>query len=92
VTGGDALTLTLRVRSGATFAGSTALTATKDGVTCRIEGSTDLSTWSADIDEVTPALAAGLPAPDSGWEYRTFRIAATTAAQGRAQIRAVAQE
>ena len=39
-----------------------------------MEGSDSLTRWAGmPIGEVTPALSAGLPPPDAGWSYRTFR-------------------
>ena len=69
----DAFTITVPVRSGVTLSGAAALTGSVDGVTYFFEGSDDLSAWALDIDEVTPALSAGLPALPTGWEYRSFR-------------------
>ena len=45
-----------------------------DGAVYRIQGGDDHADWTTRvISEVTSALDAGLPALDSGWEYRTFR-------------------
>jgi autotransporter-associated beta strand protein len=80
------LTLTLPVRQGATFTGAGPLTATlaADGLVYSIEGSGDLATFASGVVEVTPALSAGLPAVNSGWSYRTFRLTnpVTSAAAG----------
>jgi len=80
------LTLTLPVRQGATFTGAGPLTATLagDGLVYSIEGSGDLATFASGVEEVTPALSAGLPAVNSGWSYRTFRLTnpVTSAAAG----------
>jgi hypothetical protein len=69
-----ALTFTLPVRNGVTLTGATELSGAAANVRYRIQGSTDLSAWTADVDEVTPAITAGLPATDAGWTYRTFRL------------------
>ncbi|MBN8459724.1 MAG: hypothetical protein J0M04_17985 [Verrucomicrobia bacterium] len=71
------ITLTLAVREGAVFvpAGSGGLQAEVDGVRYTIEGSLDLRTFDSPVQEVTPALADGLPALDQGWKYRSFRLA-----------------
>lgn len=71
--GEPAFTITVPVRSGAVFSGAAALAATADGVTFVIEGSDAADAWTLDVDEVTPALSAGLPSLPDGWEYRTFR-------------------
>jgi transcriptional antiterminator Rof (Rho-off) len=75
IAGEPALTFTLPVRNGAVFSGANSLTATKDDVEYIVRASADLSAWTLDVDEVTPALSAGLPALNDGWSYRTFRIA-----------------
>jgi len=75
------LTLTLPVRTGATFTnvGGALQSAAVDGVVYTIQGSGDLSDWSLHVTEITPALSTGLPAlsvipGDTGsWTYRTFR-------------------
>lgn len=69
----EVFTLTIPFRTGATFAGAAALSASAEGATCIIEGSEDLAAWTMDMDEITPAITAGLPALPSGWEYHTFR-------------------
>ncbi|MGJ8722931.1 MAG: autotransporter-associated beta strand repeat-containing protein [Roseibacillus sp.] len=72
----QALVLTLPIRDGATFtAGSPATaTITAEGFTYEIEGSNDLETFDQAVSEVLPALDAGLPALDTGWAYRSFRL------------------
>jgi len=74
--GGDqVMTLTLPVRTGATFSADSGdlVSAAIDGIIYRIEGAVDLSTFNDSIEEVTPAITEGLPALSSGWSYRTFR-------------------
>ena len=76
VGGENALVLTLPVRGTApapAFSGSP-LTATVDGVVYTIEGTNDLATFGQRVSEVSPARASGMPALDSGWSYRTFRL------------------
>ena len=77
------LTLTLAVRSGATFAADSnnqkAVVAV-DQLTYVITASSNLSDWGTPVvSEVTgtdaTAIQSGLPAPDSGWTYKTFRSA-----------------
>ncbi len=74
--GSNYLTLTLPVRAGVSFTGDTELVGVGSGVRYRIQGDTALNAWASDVDEVAPALSAGLPVPDTGWTYRTFRTAA----------------
>jgi autotransporter-associated beta strand protein len=77
------LTLTLPVLDGAAFTGSGPLTASAGGCDYQIDGTGDLSGFSAGVEEV-PALSAGLPAPlSAGWSYRTFRL--TTPVSGAAK-------
>ena len=46
-----------------------------DGIIYSIQGSTGLVDFtSIDVSEVTPALSSGMPAPSTGWTYRTFRL------------------
>ncbi|MCX6879755.1 MAG: autotransporter-associated beta strand repeat-containing protein [Verrucomicrobia bacterium] len=78
------LTLTLPVRSGATFIGATRkISAPIDGIVYTIEGSDtlDAEPWSLAVTEVTgpdaTAIQAALPAPSAGWTYRTFRSPGT---------------
>lgn len=76
ITGSDFLTLTVAVRSGASFSGGVdALTATQDGVDYTIDGSTGLLTFDSLVSEVTPAITTGLPgSPPAGYEYKTFQL------------------
>ena len=82
------LTLTLAVRSGATFtaSGSTLVSAPVDGVTYQIQGSTDLVNWTSPVSEVTPALGSG--SPKSGYAFKTFRLDAGNGLPGKGFIRA----
>jgi autotransporter-associated beta strand protein len=89
----QALTLTLPVRSGAVFAGSTEQTATVDGVVYRIQGGNNLGSWALAVSEVTDGDATtiqnGLPALSTGWTYRTFRTPGPVSTDPREFIRAV---
>ena len=82
--GAQTLTFTCPVRNGTVFTGDNALSGTRDGVRYEIRASSDLATWTLDLDEVAPALADGLPVLNNGWSYRTFRIAGPVSALGRA--------
>ncbi len=74
--GGDqVLLLTLPVRGTPTFAGlRLAQTATVDQVVYTIEGSNGLTVFDQAVTELSPVRADGMPALDSGWGYRTFRL------------------
>ena len=81
------LTLTVEVRSGATFTPSgNKLTATQDGVIYTIEGSLDLVTFESAVSEVTPTLGTG--SPKSGYVFKTFRLNASAGLNGKGFIRA----
>ena len=84
------LTLTLEVRSGGTGGVSftpagNQLTATVDGITYQIQGSTDLVNWNSQVSEVTPALGSG--SPKSGYVFKTFRLNAGNGLAGNGFIR-----
>jgi hypothetical protein len=68
------LSLTLEVRSGASFSasGNDLVSGTVDEVTYRIEGSMDLATWDSAVSEVIPALGSG--SPKAGYVFKTFRL------------------
>ena len=71
------LLLTIAVRSGTpVFAGSPSPAAIKDGYTYTVQGSLDLSGFTAPVSVVAP-VSTGLPAAPSGYEYRTFSLNGT---------------
>lgn len=72
----QALVLTLPVRNGAVFSGTTPASATlaDEQLTYQISGTNDLVSFNQAVSEVIPALSSGLPALDGGWSYRTFRL------------------
>lgn len=84
-TGVDVFTLTVSLRSGVPFSGpGINPSLSGDGIIYTIHGDTDLvAPHLLAVEEVTPALAVGLPALSAGYEYRTFRLAETTAEQAR---------
>ena len=68
------LLLTIAVRSGTpVFAGSPSPTATQDGFTYTIQGSTTLGSFVTAAVPVT-TVSTGLPAVPTGYEYRTFSL------------------
>ena len=72
--GGDqALVITLPVRDGAVFGGSTAQAATIDGITYTVSGSNTLATFDEAVSEIAVS-AAGMPSLNTGWTYRSFRL------------------
>lgn len=82
------LTLTLEVRSGATFSasGNDLVSAAIDGVSYRIEGSTDLVTWDSPVSVATPTLGSG--SPSTGYVFKTFRLNAGNGLAGKGFLRA----
>jgi fibronectin-binding autotransporter adhesin len=72
----NAFALTVPIRTGATFTGPGDLVSPAiDGIIYSIQGSTGLVDFtSIDVSEVVPALSGGMPAPSTGWTYRTFRL------------------
>lgn len=77
VSGDQALLLTLPVRGVAplpAFSGDLSKTATSDQVTYTIQGSNGLVDFDQEVSEVSPARTDGMPAVDTGWSYRTFRL------------------
>jgi hypothetical protein len=81
------LTLTLEVRSGASFSLSSndQVSAAIDELTYRIEGSTDLVNWNSTVSEVSP-LGSG--SPSTGYIFKTFRLDAGNGLSGRGVLRA----
>lgn len=91
VAGTDHLTLTLALRTGATFAGSGPLIATIDGIDYTVRGSTDLAGFTTAVSEI-PAITTGLPPAATGFTYRTFRITDPVSAGPKAFLQAFAAE
>ena len=88
------LTLTLPVRTGATFSPSSGdqLSALIDGICYRVEGDVNLSTFADSITEVTgdnaTTIQTGLPGLSTGWTYRSFRAPGTVATAPKSFLRA----
>jgi len=83
----DYVTLTVLVRSGATFtADGSKRVASQDGVDYVVEGSLELMDFDSAVSEITPAIAPG-PAP-SGYVYKTFRLDASAGLPGKGFLRA----
>lgn len=74
VEGARFFAFTMAVRDGAVFTGAP-LSASVDGIVYTLNGSSNLSISDCDFVEQSPARTAGMPAPDAGWSYRTFRMA-----------------
>ncbi len=88
----EELLLTVAVRNGApAFAGAPSPTASVDGITYRIEGSTDLVDFDSAVTQVG-AVTDGLPTPPAGYEYRTFRLDGSQGLPDRGFLRARVSE
>jgi len=67
---------TLPVIPGANFSQQSGLlTASVNGLHCRILGSMDLNDFDAVVEEIFPSRESGLPPVPRGWEYRSFQFA-----------------
>ena len=84
------LTLTLEVRTGTTFlpAGPHLLSTPIDGITYRIEGSTDLTSFTSPVTEVIPHLGTG--SPKTGYAFKTFHLTAANGLPTQGFLRAQA--
>ena len=94
VGGSPTLVLSLPVRTGATFSGTTEqVSALIDGVIYRVQGSDQLATWNLAISEVLGAdkttIESSLPAVSTGWTYRTFQSPGTVTGDPVEFVRAV---
>lgn len=95
VGGSPTLVLTLPVRTGASFSGSTEqVSGLIDGLIYTIQGSDQLTTWDLVISEVTgtdkTAIESTMPPQGSvDWTYRTFQSPGTTTADPADFLRAV---
>jgi autotransporter-associated beta strand protein len=68
------LLLTIAVRTGTgAFAGNPSPAATLSGITCTIQGTSDLTNFTAPVSVVAP-VTTNLPAAPIGYEYRTFSL------------------
>jgi len=80
------LTLTIAVRTGATFAvqGDGSQLATVDGLTYRVRGSIDLTNFNSAVTHVTSGASG-----TAGWDLHTFRLNASDGLGGKGFIQAV---
>ncbi|MGC4016847.1 MAG: autotransporter-associated beta strand repeat-containing protein [Luteolibacter sp.] len=95
VGGVKVLTITLPIRTGASFSGTTEqVSTTINGIIYRIQGGTDLTSWNGVVAEVPladrAAVQSGIASPESGWTNRSFYLTGT--AQIHAFLRAKVQE
>ena len=82
--------LTVAVRKTApVFTTAAPSVSTVDGITYRIEGGTNLSTWATTVTPVTP-LTSGLPAVTDtvNYEYRSFSLSGSDGLAGKGFLRA----
>jgi autotransporter-associated beta strand protein len=76
-----ALVITLPVRIGAVFAGAPEMTATIDELIYTVEGGNGLGDFDQAVSEIAVS-AAGMPALNPGWSYRSFRLAGAIPERG----------
>ena len=82
--------MTIAVRSGTpAFTGSPSPSATQDGYTYTVEGSTTLSTFATGASPTTTAVTAGLPAAPAGYEYRSFSLTGSNGLPSKGFLRVV---
>ena len=77
----QALVITLPVRTGATFGGAPAKSATIDEIIYTIQGSNTLAAFDQAVSEIAVS-SAGMPALSTGWSYRSFRLGGAIPARG----------
>ncbi len=81
------LVLTIAVRSGTpAFTGSPSPSATQEGYTYTIQGSTTLGSFTTAAVPVTPVLT-GLPAAPAGYEYRSFSLSGSNGMPNKGFLR-----
>jgi hypothetical protein len=81
------LLLTIAVLNGTpVFAGSPSPTASTQGYTYTVQGSTNLATFTTPVNVVTP-VTTGLPAAPTGYTYRTFSLSGSDGLPGRGFLR-----
>lgn len=82
------LLMTVAVRgSTPAFLGSPSPTASKDGVSYMIQGSTDLTGFTAGVTVVNVVAPLSNPNPPAGYEYRTFSLNGSDTLPGKGFLR-----
>ena len=81
------LLLTIAVLNGTpVFAGTPSPSATTQGYTYTVQGSTNLSSFTSPVSVVTP-VTTGLPSAPSGYTYRTFSLDASNGLPSKGFLR-----
>jgi hypothetical protein len=80
------LVLTIAARDGANFAGPPSPTASIDGITYQIQGSTDLATFVAEVEEVA-LTNPGAFTPPAGYTLKSFRLMQAPALSSKGFLR-----
>lgn len=81
------LLLTIAVRSGTpAFIGSPSPTATTEGYTYTIQGSTNLTSFTVAATPVNPVVT-NLPDPPAGYVYRSFSLSGSNGTPGKGFLR-----
>jgi hypothetical protein len=97
IAGRELFTLTLPVKNGVTFSGTTEQVSSPiEGLIYRILGTDDLTKWNLPISEVTGpdavAIQSGLPALSAGWTYRSFHTPGTPINSPRGFLKSVVEQ
>lgn len=83
------LLLTIAVRTGTpAFLGSPSPSATLDGITCTVQGTLDLGTFTSAVSVVTPVITGLPPSAPAGYEYRTFSLDVSNGVANKGFLRA----
>ncbi len=87
------LVITFAVRAGASFSGSPSPAASIDGIDYAVQGSLDLSLFTATVEG--PLAATVIPpsfpaSPPAGYDYVSFRLGGSNGLPGKGFLRAVA--
>ncbi|HEX7261918.1 MAG TPA: hypothetical protein VF258_08895, partial [Luteolibacter sp.] len=92
VEGENELTFTILTRSGALFSATPdhAMTAAKDGIIYRVEGSDNLTVWQRQISEIT--LPDEMDVPPTGYEYHRFSTSGSPESDSGGFIRLKVEE
>ena len=80
--------LTIAVRTGTpAFSAGPSPTATQDGYTYTIEGSTTLGSFTTAVAPTTTTVTTGLPAAPTGYEYRSFSLSGSNGLPSKGFLR-----
>ena len=81
------LTIAVRIHTP-TFSGAPSPTASWDGITYIVEGSTTLNSYPVKVIVLPSPVTTGLPAVGTGYEYRSFSLEGSSGLAGKGFLRA----